>query len=240
MKYTTNDVKKLGTILGIWAHPDDEAWSMAGIMMAAIANGQRVALITATNGDAGETADEEKWPKNKLGEIRQQELEKSLEIIGVQEHYLLHYGDGTLPTVDSKAAVAQIKDIIHKVKPDSLFTFGHDGITGHEDHKTVRTWTIKSNEQNLPIYQATEATEKFDSISKECHKLLNIYFNIGHPDTLPIANMDLCFTLPPELLERKLDSLRAQASQTAKMFGSDIGCDFIEKQALTECFMRYR
>jgi LmbE family N-acetylglucosaminyl deacetylase len=240
MKYTTNDIKKLGTILGIWAHPDDEAWSMAGIMVSAVMNGQRVVLVTATPGDAGETSDESKWPKSNLGEIRKAELAESLKIMGVTEHYWLDYKDGTLAQAESTEAVSQIKSIIDHVKPDSLFTFGADGITGHEDHKTVRRWTVEANNRKLPIYQATEATEKFDAISAECHKLLNIYFNIDHPDTKPIANMDLCFTLTPELLEIKLVALRAQASQTAKMFNSDIGCDFIEKQAATECFMLYR
>jgi LmbE family N-acetylglucosaminyl deacetylase len=37
------DVKELGSILGVWAHPDDEAYLTGGLMAAAIANGQPVA-----------------------------------------------------------------------------------------------------------------------------------------------------------------------------------------------------
>lgn len=33
---TTRDVIKLGTILGIWAHPDDETYLSAGVMAAAM------------------------------------------------------------------------------------------------------------------------------------------------------------------------------------------------------------
>lgn len=65
MKYVDSDIKKLGTILGIWAHPDDESWASAGIMITAAANGQRTACVTATKGEAGET-DEKRWPKKSL------------------------------------------------------------------------------------------------------------------------------------------------------------------------------
>ncbi len=50
---TQSDVAQLGTILGIWAHPDDETWSSAGLMAMAADNGQRVVCVTATYGENG-------------------------------------------------------------------------------------------------------------------------------------------------------------------------------------------
>src|ERR671922_141060 len=38
----------LGTILGVWAHPDDEAYLSAGLMARAVRNGSRVVCVTAT------------------------------------------------------------------------------------------------------------------------------------------------------------------------------------------------
>ena len=35
-----------GTLLGVWAHPDDEAYLSAGVMTAALRAGQRVAVAT--------------------------------------------------------------------------------------------------------------------------------------------------------------------------------------------------
>ncbi len=43
----------LGTILGVWAHPDDEAYLSAGLMATAIAAGRRVVCVTATRGRGG-------------------------------------------------------------------------------------------------------------------------------------------------------------------------------------------
>ncbi len=54
---------ELGTILGVWAHPDDEAYLMAGTALVAAAAGSTIACVTATAGDAGESADEDRWPR---------------------------------------------------------------------------------------------------------------------------------------------------------------------------------
>ena len=59
--------------MGVWAHPDDETMSSAGIMLSAIKNGQRVICLTATKGEEG-SQDEKKWPKSKLANIREKEL----------------------------------------------------------------------------------------------------------------------------------------------------------------------
>ena len=48
---TSDDVAELGTILGIWAHPDDEAYLSGGLMALARDNGQRVVCVTATRGE---------------------------------------------------------------------------------------------------------------------------------------------------------------------------------------------
>jgi hypothetical protein len=50
--FITNAVG-LGTVLGIWAHPDDEAFLSAGLMAAARDVGQRVVCVTATLGEHG-------------------------------------------------------------------------------------------------------------------------------------------------------------------------------------------
>ncbi len=36
------DIKKLGTILSVWAHPDDETFTCGGILATAVKNGQQV------------------------------------------------------------------------------------------------------------------------------------------------------------------------------------------------------
>ena len=38
-----------GTLLGIWAHPDDECYLSAGLMADAVRHGHRVVCVTATS-----------------------------------------------------------------------------------------------------------------------------------------------------------------------------------------------
>lgn len=241
MKYTADDVKKLGTILGVWAHPDDESWCMGGIMAVAATNGQRVVCITATRGDAGQTADEAKWPQSRLGEIREQELKKAMQVLGVTEHIWLDYKDGQLLSADTSTATDQIATIIKDISPDTIFSFGPDGITGHDDHRTIHAWTldaIQKSGSKANFYQATETQEKYDSVGRKGHELFNIYFNIDEPVTVPASQIDLYFELPQQVTNKKLESLRVQECQTAGLFADPLGREFIQEACTCEAFMK--
>ena len=63
----------LGTILSIWAHPDDETYLAGGLMAAAADAGQRVVCVSATAGEQG-TSDPRTWPPERLGAARRRGL----------------------------------------------------------------------------------------------------------------------------------------------------------------------
>ena len=73
---TTDDIKHLGTILFVAAHPDDETFNAGGILAAAARNGQTVIVVTATKGEGG-VQDESRWPADSLGDIRAKELKQA-------------------------------------------------------------------------------------------------------------------------------------------------------------------
>ena len=58
-----------GTVLGVWAHPDDETYLSAGLMAEAARDGRRVMCVTATRGEGG-SMDEDRWPPETMGEVR--------------------------------------------------------------------------------------------------------------------------------------------------------------------------
>jgi LmbE family N-acetylglucosaminyl deacetylase len=242
MILSPDDIKKLGTILSVWAHPDDESWCMAGVLAQAVANGQRVVCITATKGDAGMTSDESRWPQTNLGEIREKELEESLKIIGVDEHYWLDYDDGRLQESDSQPAVTQISEIIKEVHPDSVFSFGSDGLTGHTDHIAVYEWTksaLKKADSDSSLYVVAEISEFYESAAnRSADEKFNIYFNTAKPKTLPIKDIDLVFKLPTEIQAKKLASLKSHASQVERFITDSDGKAFMVELSKCEAFMK--
>jgi LmbE family N-acetylglucosaminyl deacetylase len=124
------------TLLGIWAHPDDESFLSAGLMLQHVAAGDRVVVITATLGEHG-TDDPYRWPPPQLAWQRRRELQRSLGQLGVGELRLLGFEDGTCDQFDAADLLAHH---IADVRPDRIVTFGPDGLTGHPDHRAVSGW----------------------------------------------------------------------------------------------------
>jgi LmbE family N-acetylglucosaminyl deacetylase len=231
------DIKTLGTIMGIWAHPDDETFTCGGLMAAAVQNGQQVICITATRGEQG-IQDAKRWPPSKLGDIREKELTQSLKVLGVKNHHWLPYHDGACNAVSSHEAAAKIIKYIEKYQPDTILTFGPDGSTGHPDHIAVSMWVdeVHTLLANPPaVYQVADTTERYKTPFKQVDKALNYYFNLPKPNLVAEETCDICFTLPEDLCSLKCDALKVQTSQTYKMFDA-FSQDKIEKAFSTETF----
>jgi LmbE family N-acetylglucosaminyl deacetylase len=140
----STSVPDLGTILSVWAHPDDESFCCAGLMAAAVRAGHRVVCVTATRGERGST-DEARWPNGpELAQVRTRELAACLAEIGVTEHVWLDYPDGGCAAVDAAEPIAAIRKLAHELRPDTVLTFGPDGGTYHPDHITVSGWTTEA------------------------------------------------------------------------------------------------
>lgn len=218
---TAQDVKKLGSILCVFAHPDDETFTSAGLLTTAIKNGQKVVCVTATKGEQG-VQDESKWPKQSLAEIRSKELEKALEILGIEHHYWLEYKDGECINADEQKAVNSVVELIEKFKPDTILTFGPDGMTGHDDHKTVGNWATKACElcsKKPEIYFVVQSKDQYQKYLQKLDDEHNIFFNIDKPVIADQDECDIYFELDDKTLDQKQRALRAMPSQTEKLLG---------------------
>ena len=209
------DVASLGTILGVWAHPDDDIFLSAGLMAAAVRNGQRVVDVTATRGEGG-SMDEERWPPGSMGEVRTGELLRSLELLGVQEHRFLEGPvDIDMETPLDEAGAAQVRAIVEQVQPDTILTFGPDGMTGHEAHKDVSRWATDAFEAvGRPGSRLCYATQKPAFVREVVPQLER--FNIFKPGSPPETAEDelaIDFVCDEALLALKTKSLEAHESQ---------------------------
>ena len=208
----TTTVAGLGAVLGIWAHPDDEAYLMAGTAVLALGTGARVGCVTATAGEAGETADEDRWPRRELASIRRTEMRTSLGLLGIDDHEWLQLPDGGLATVDPARGVELVTTVVERFRPDTIVTFGSEGMTGHPDHVAVGNWAAEAARDlgGIRVLAATKTRDWYD----EYPDVSRAIFPQGSPRTDP-ADLALQVTLPDEVLDRKIAALQSQASQTS-------------------------
>lgn len=220
MVRTVNDIKQLGSIMGVWAHPDDETFSSAGIMAAAISNQQNVVCLTATKGEAG-SQNEEKWPVKKLAKIREYELREAFKVLGINNHHFLGYKDGSCDKVNAHIASSKISEYIAFYKPDSILTFGKEGITGHFDHITVSEWVDRAIElsgiKKPRLFHAVETREHYENYFKIMDRRLNIYFNIDKPILYEDNECSILLRLDEQLHKQKYQALQKMPSQTEIM-----------------------
>jgi LmbE family N-acetylglucosaminyl deacetylase len=225
----------LGTILGVWAHPDDEAYLSAGLMAAATRAGQRVAVVTATAGELG-TPDPVQWPPARLAKRRRREMVRSLAVVGVDEHYWLGRADGGCADVDHADAVADIGRIVEHVRPDTIVTFGPDGMTGHPDHRAVSSWTTTAWSVHRPGARLWYATvlPSFHARWGIVNDELGIFPPEGAPCT-PDEDAVAVVTCDGWVLDAKVAALHAHASQTGPLIDR-LGMDTFRRWWAVEAF----
>jgi LmbE family N-acetylglucosaminyl deacetylase len=231
---------ELGTILGVWAHPDDETYLSAGLFAHAADHGSRVVDITATRGEGG-SMDEDLWPPETMGSIREQELIRSLELLGVTEHYWLDLPDVDMETGLPEVGAGRVLRLMEKIRPDTVLTFGPDGMTGHEGHKSVSRWATDAFRAVAPagakLYYATQ-TPEFAAEWVPRLEPFNIFLP-GSPPVTPRDQLGLAYTVEGDELERKIKAIQAHASQIEgllEVFGEEGFRSFMgeENYALAE------
>ena len=231
------DIAALGTILGVWAHPDDEAYLSGGLMALARDAGSRVVCVTATRGDFG-TPDPDSWPPDRLAAERTGELARCLGILGVAEHHWLGHRDGECATADAQEAVTELCDLIDLVQPDTVLTFGPDGITGHPDHQTVGAWTAAAFDRAArPGTRLLQSAVPGRRIQRWAALDENLgVFLPGYPVPAPDDRLALDLVLDWDTAARKVRALTAQQTQTAGLI-SALGVDSYTEWVGDESFV---
>ena len=209
------DPNDLGTLLGVWAHPDDEAYMTAGLMSLARSAGHRVVVATATKGEVG-TNDPRTWPPDRLALAREQETFASLAAVDVGEHRWLGHRDGTLDKVPPAHGIDQVSQLIEEIKPDTIVTFGPDGMTGHDDHRAVSNWTTTAwTRAGRPgrLWYAT-VTPEFHRTWGAVNDEIGLWFEGSSPPSDPLSDLAFAVQCDGDLLERKFAALTAHKTQT--------------------------
>ena len=126
-----------------------------------------------------------------MARVREREWHASLAALGVTEHHLLGLTDGTCAAAPHDLIVAHLAHIIGAVAPDTIVTFGPDGMTGHEDHQTVSAWATDAHALAAPdarlLYATT--TEEFARDWEPDRQAFNVFLAEGLPLRTPTAEL---------------------------------------------------
>ncbi|MCC6175830.1 MAG: PIG-L family deacetylase [Chloroflexi bacterium] len=151
--------------LAIRPHPDDESSATGGLLAKYAAEGRRTGVVTCTGGEEGEIHDpdlvyEEAFPR--LRSIRERELLRACEVLGVAELRLLGYRDSGMVGVEANQhpdafmnadldeAGVRVAAIVRELRPRVIVTENAEGSYGHPDHVmchrvAVRGWELAAD-----------------------------------------------------------------------------------------------
>jgi LmbE family N-acetylglucosaminyl deacetylase len=133
-----------GGLAVILAHPADEAFTCAGTLALAHDAGHTTRLLVVTRGEAGNL---ERTPDANLAAVRESEMIRAAEAIGLNEVTLLEgYPDGAVAAEPADRLIEEIFAWLGNRRPEVVATFGTHGVTHDPDHVAVGSaarWAVE-------------------------------------------------------------------------------------------------
>jgi LmbE family N-acetylglucosaminyl deacetylase len=121
-------------LVGVFAHPDDDVYTMGGTLVLH-ASDLAPTFVFCTSGEAGPIWVEGIATRETLGQVREGEQGAAMAALGVEaESVFLHHPDFSLREVPFEQLVGEVEDVLRRVRPEVVVTFGPDGLTTHDDH----------------------------------------------------------------------------------------------------------
>lgn len=174
-------------LLAVHAHPDDESSKGAATMARYAAEGNDVLVATFTGGERGDIlnpAMDVAGVKDRLPEVRREEMAKAAAILGV-EHRWLGFVDSGLPEGDPLPPLPEgcfalepvevptetLVRLIREFRPHVMITYDENGGYPHPDH--IMTHTV-----SLAAYEAAADPEQFPEAG-EPWQISKVYYSHG-------------------------------------------------------------
>jgi LmbE family N-acetylglucosaminyl deacetylase len=190
--------------MGIFAHPDDAEFSVAGTVARWNQAGCRTVYVLCTDGDVG--TNDPDLTREQLAAIRRQEQQDACRVLGVDEVVFLGYGDGMLqPTLELRRDLVRV---IRRHKPEvvlcgdpRVFFYGDEYIN-HPDHRAAAQAALEA------VFPAASMRLVFPELTEEGlapHQAKQVYI-WGSSE----SNVWVDIT---ETLAQKIEALRQHKSQ---------------------------
>ena len=227
------------TLVAFHAHPDDEALLTSGTLARAAAEGHRVVVVVATDGDLG-LASDAYVADGGLGARRLEELRRSASALGVARVVYLGYADSGLgpelaPDPPQRVrfvrapvdeAASRLADVLREEDAAVLLSYDRNGGYGHRDH--VRVHEVGERAAYLAgTRRVLQATVPRDTIARAVDLAAKVY---RFPPEFDRAAFTRAFSARSEITHRidvrryaaaKRASMRAHTSQASADGGAD-------------------
>jgi mycothiol S-conjugate amidase len=206
-------------LLTVHAHPDDEASKGPATVARYHREGVRTVLVCCTGGEEGDVlnpAMDAAAVRERLHEVRMEELRRSAEIIGYDEVVLLGYRDSGMPGSPAnedprcfakaplKEAVARLVAVLRRTRPQVVVTYGPDqrGYP-HPDH-------LRVHEVSVAAFDAAGDPRAYPEAGPPFQPLKLYYTGFSRRRLLAVHEKFLELGLPSPFGEEWLARLREQ------------------------------
>lgn len=200
-------VTGFGTTLIIAPHADDESLGCGGVISLLRKYGQTVYIVLLTDGTLSHP-NSRKFPAEKLRELRENEIIKAAEILGVAADHLIfcRYQDRHLPSQEAEdfdSAVTNITKIFQIIKPTSVFVpWRRDP---HPDHRAAYQIVKCANTEAAKMYEYPIWLQE-----------------LGETQDAPTLEEVMPFRLDiSSVLQKKSAAISAHQSQTTNLIDDD-------------------
>ncbi|MBF0663083.1 MULTISPECIES: mycothiol conjugate amidase Mca [unclassified Rhodococcus (in: high G+C Gram-positive bacteria)] len=173
--------------MAVHAHPDDESSKGAATMARYAAEGHDVLVVTLTGGERGDIlnpAMDVAGVRDRMSEVRREEMAEAARILGVQQLWL-GFVDSGLPEGDPKPPVPEgsfaaipldepvrrLVKVIREFRPHVMTTYDENGGYPHPDH-------IRCHEVSVAAFDAA-ADPEFHPELGEPWEVAKLYYSHG-------------------------------------------------------------
>lgn len=194
------------TILAIEPHPDDTAIMAGGTIIKMTEEGNRVVLVTVTDGERG-TMDRNIKSSEELRRITRDEAKRASAILGVEEQIFLGYLNHDVMFERELELKNKIMGLIRRYKPQIVMTY--DPYSTYEPNPDHRTVSFAAYDAATFSHYHLECPEQLTKEGLDTHIVDEIWF---YNSTAPNSIFDVT-----EHLSKKVEAMTAYSSQLDSM-----------------------
>jgi mycothiol S-conjugate amidase len=174
-------------LMAVHAHPDDESSKGAATVARYVDQGVRVLVVTLTGGERGDIlnpAMDVPGVRDRISEVRQEEMAEAARILGVKQRWLgfvdsgLPEGDPLPPLPEGCFALVPLEEstralvkVIREFRPHVVTTYDENGGYPHPDH-------IRCHEVTMAAYEAAADPEYFPEDGQPW-EIKKVYYSHG-------------------------------------------------------------